>query len=1233
MIKEDIPLYKLDLTGKDKFNKVSGEYGFRRKVKNNNIVVPPRAPFYQKSFKMFDKAGELLIENKDYKFYGIMSKLTQYTGQPVGLFVELLNPDLTEWYYEYQVVGNFNKITNEILDMLHSIYEDDRYVMYPDIENKPLWFIPEIHQHDLAYDIYGFTDLVTQINRIATLQANENSISDELFSDLQNKLETYINGYKEILLKLIASHVANQNDAHGTDKSAIGLDRVDNYLTATLEETIEGLREDLHITPYNAAIAAGAAAGRNDKLFPSGSLPLLRYGSDTFIPPTISGSFEGLGGQTRRVGGLIEADGTMLILQSRNNGKYRGLYFVRCANWASQSAEYEFTSYMYTHPTATADGANLDTIINGSNRYIMVVGDSVKNIWYYTETHGTFNPDRHVLHRITGPWVTEDMSYRPNFWYDNPEGKCIVVADENYADGWAIIQSYGIKTFSTRRTIEHPPEWYDQRTLNLDNAGYSIIYFKGLSSYGTRCRIDYTHEIFGNKNDHYFTPWWPEVEDDGTDGLHANIYSMFARYTRPTKYVFMHRSVHGMWMKAGQDLFNIRLTTTGIDDAGTKGRELVHPTFRGQLRFEQIGDEQWCHITPHEDMKLITLNPDDRNESNQAYKTWMESMNANGYPDDADRIGSFVVDKDYMHFSDGFGNSIFPSVYCLLQVPYLKNADALYRRPAPGSVSRFYKQNDGRLVFNEANPLGMTEAFVLQRWMTADTTDYTQTGFLIKQITPDGPEWVFRHSRFANSNWTHLRPSASAPFGGKVFSYWPFVSVVRKTNLGQQVRMSQSLPPLTGAASNNPYTHLFGASCNTTVMGTNKGINAEGTRADYLFPWITKTSIVDGQLQFQHQEVFNVKRLIQQDLPAVFGPAGYTAHDIARSWSLSQTVDPNGNIRLVAAVNRIQGRFLYMAVAIGTISGQGASSTVDGYKLWPDAQWTSLSSVRETLIGDNISPDRNDYNYWDQNSKDQPKINHGLCLTIPWTTRESDGVVSNAETYTLYIRQCQGHSPSQYDDLAAVVIEVSADSRNIVNSKMTYGSMWSMVNSLEPIPDAGIIRTQWAIETFEGSAIAGGPINATRVYDGIANDTYTQSGGIIGATNILTPAYTVYFNQIKNILLAGKMYDIPSTYIDIQTVDPSPANKIFYAYVYYSNGQAQYAISRDVRPETTTQSMIAKIITGSSQIERIIPYNRFTMDGAQITATRQGSGILASSGSVFDIGNTSAILQDQDFIP
>jgi hypothetical protein len=428
MIKQDIPLYKLDLDANSPFNLVPGEY--KKRVNDLSIFIPDKAPFYQKTFRMFDIAGNKLDEGIDYEFFGIMGKLTQYTAKPVGLFVRILNPALKEWTTTYQVVGNFNVITNQILKMLQSGTSNSGLVAYENITNKPLWFPPELHRHDLTYDIYGFTDLVTQMNRLSAYFSAKGSPSEFMFEKFLADLDTYIDGYKELLYSSLDSHIANKYNVHNVTKDQVGRGNVDNIKTATLDETLEGLRNDLRITIYNAAQAVSAIAGRNDKFFPAGSLPVLRYGSNTFVPPTISGSFEGMGGIYQNCGVIEESDGTLLILERRNNGKTKGLYFIKGANWASSNPTWEFTGYLYTHPTATAAGAELNFIINGSDGKVMIVGDIDKNIWFWCKTNGTFNPDRHVLHRITNTdFLKTDKDFKRAYVItpDDPDDLVMVV--------------------------------------------------------------------------------------------------------------------------------------------------------------------------------------------------------------------------------------------------------------------------------------------------------------------------------------------------------------------------------------------------------------------------------------------------------------------------------------------------------------------------------------------------------------------------------------------------------------------------------------------------------------------------------------------------------------------------------------------------------------------------------------------------------------------------------------
>lgn len=1231
MIKQDIPLYKLDLTGTSEFNHVKKQYGSRKDVAQSQIVIPPFGPFYQKSFKMTDVSGKPLVLGEDYEFYGIMNKLTAYTAKPVGLFVRILKDEITEWIWDYQVVGNFNKLTNEILNMLHSIYEDDRYVLWENIENKPLWFDPEIHLHDLTYEIFGFTDLARELTRVAHIQGTQKAASVLFLENFRDHIEFYCNSFRALLKGIIDNHANHKYDQHGVRKEHIGLGLVDNNFTATLEETLEGLRDDLFITPYNAALAVTAAAGRNDKLYPSGKLPLLRYGSDTFIPPTIAGSFEGLGGQSRNHCAVVESDGTLLILQHRNNGKYRGLYYVRCSNYRSQAAEYEFTAYQYTHPTATAQGANLDVVINGSNRYIMVVGDSVKNMWYWCETHNTLNPDRHILHRMTGEWVNE-MASLPKSTWNSGWNKALVMADDTYRDYFMILQSYQIDDFvNNRRPAWGPFSKYQRGGINVNNAGYSINVIRNLSDALQRATVDFTHPVFGNSNDKFFTPWWPELEDNPVNGY--NIKSLFARYNPPMREMWMFRTVHGMWRKnpGGAD-YGFRIQITGNESSGTFENPNItgmYPVWRGKMTFSVDGSGIKVKIEPGpSNATLFEVNPYDRTTA--AWKEYVANCHDTGNIDGADSVGSADIGDGLLAYSDGYANGIFPSGYQIVQTEYGKGYDKILGI----EPSKWYYK--GILYFDEKNPLGLGASFIDQAWMTADTDNPNMSGLLSRQGNTKEVKWIYRRSGFANADWTHKAPTNVSSYNARAYRHYPHVSDVKEVDLGCNVIFNQTPPIPTGVNKISHYKRLFACSSESRLDGKLAQSVTDQTKAngDLKFVFETTVKVVDNVVKFTHERVVNIKRMLEVDLLAVFGPRGYTADDIKNTFVIATIFDNNDGLREMIMVQRHDGNKIYVAAQVGRVYPQGNTSTVNGGTHWDDARWEQISNVDDRLLDQNARNIPNVFRHINYNLPGAGKIATGMVASMPWKSRNDAGGITDNSTVTVMIRSDVSFLATYGDGRCNMVYEINTATNQIVNATSVDGGFWgSIIPTWIPIPFEGIVFSDFGIMDFEGSGLGGRPPRYDNVWQSITARIMRADRNQLGMTNIITPAYTVYFNAIKNVLLAGKMYDIDSTYIDILDQEPNPANKTFYVYVYYASGVAEYLISPTVRPESSTQSLIATVICGPTQIDRIIPYNRFSMNGVIISAKRQGSAILASSGTIDGVGDTSTILLDSDFIP
>lgn len=1237
MIKEDIPLYKLDLEGNSKFNKVEREYRSRQTVKNNHIFIPRHAPFYQDSVKVYGKDGQPLTPGEDYEFYGIMGKLTQFTGKAVGLFIRLLKDEITEWRVDYQVVGNFNKLTNETLNMLHSIFEDDRFVHWDNIENKPLWFVPELHRHDLAYDIFGFTDLVKELKRVTDIMKVQKSPFDIQIEAFQNNIEVYIEGFKKVLFDLIDSHDVNKKDAHGVDKKAIGLDKVDNIATATLQETIEGVRDDLRITPYNAAQAAALAAGRNDRLFPSGALPLLRYGSDTFIPPTIQGSFEGLGGTSSRCGAIVEDNDSLLILRHRNNGKISGLYFTRCDNWRSSKPEYEFTAYQYTHPTATAAGATLDTIIDGSNRYVMVVGDAKKGLWWWCETKGTFDPDRHVLIPLSGPWVTEDCNpadYNVADIY-NRISNCSICADQNYSTEWFILQSYMLPYFNDKRR-KFIPGWDTLREKAWGGGAfvtgaYSINVVNGKSGNIRRARVNYKHYHYPNFNDGYFTPYPPVVVNNGGEGVIGGL----CRFTEPAQTVQTFRSPQTYFKKmANGPGYGLRVDMHfRIFGQGGVNVESVDSNYKCKIQLRYSGSEVIADIQDAEGFGLTSaiINPNNPQATPEEYAKYQKYTYNQLRLTSQDQTGVAQLTGEYAMALSGTGNVAFPPIYTVYQANYLVNGEELIK-PAPdlSQISQYTRKG-----VPEQNPIGMGTMFQCQRYVPGDLGDPSMSGLMARQAIylADGTsrgQWFYRPADYMDANWNHKAPGMTSTFQGKQFKHYPFVSSGGPvTGLGHQLVVAQQRP-YPGKPGQECIRKMFAtATCSSRMMGR----VPEGQTTP------TNVPSGDGKMVWDYNATWNgsapnfaekVVVDISNALPAVAGwlaPLGYTLDDVKKTYIVGMAQSPNGQWHGVWQVYRIVGSDLYVACIVTAMSPGGTKTTVDGVDNYSSVNISKLSEPVNRLDKNNAMYGRISYRDYYTGGTSYP----GTFISIPYS--RYDGTNIDASTYFVMIGSDARYQSPGGDTMISSCLEITPDGKTITQNVSLWMPEWGIDSTYVPVPYYGFGSARGNTGIFEGAAVGSDvPIGGRSLIQEYVGSIY-QAAGVVGMSNILTPLYTVYFQEKKNVLLGGKMYDIPATYIDIRDQDPNPANKTYYVYLVFNGSGAGYTISQSVIPESATNAMIAVVYCGGTQIDRITPFNKFVMDGAHVIATRRGSAILASSGSSFDIGDTSTILKESDFIP
>lgn len=98
--------------------------------------------------------------------------------------------------------------------------------------------------------------------------------------------------------------------------------------------------------------------------------------------------------------------------------------------------------------------------------------------------------------------------------------------------------------------------------------------------------------------------------------------------------------------------------------------------------------------------------------------------------------------------------------------------------------------------------------------------------------------------------------------------------------------------------------------------------------------------------------------------------------------------------------------------------------------------------------------------------------------------------------------------------------------------------------------------------------------------------TYSGTSRVL-ATQELAQGWDVYFTNANRVMMAGKIYDIPATSINLKTIDANPQNKTFYVYLKYSNGVVTYDIRNTRGVESYAYIQIGTITTGANSIANI----------------------------------------------
>lgn len=378
-------------------------------------IVPEEGPVYgDKSLRVI-RGGIDLIRGKDWEPSTPVTDLAELTGKPVYLYIELKDHIVAsggELTLVYQRVGMPQISVKTLLQMLEDLVIKGKPVDWDtQITGKPATYWPAWHSHDIKNknELIGFGGLVELFSMFTwTAHLNTGRVS-ELLQELQDKVYQELNYVQKLLWGSIMTHSRNYKNPHELKPSDVDLGNVANYGTATPQEDANGLRSDLYSTPAGLNRVIDENAPDSADYIIQSELPFGYYGSGIYLPPPITGSFEGLGGDWENSAFCQEGNGWLVGLIRAYDGRVKNLYYVYKTDMRERNhyvTPWLHTYVQYRHPVITAAGKDANYVINGSNYDVLAVGsvDHPENGWdlandemWICLANSTFDPNSHTL--------------------------------------------------------------------------------------------------------------------------------------------------------------------------------------------------------------------------------------------------------------------------------------------------------------------------------------------------------------------------------------------------------------------------------------------------------------------------------------------------------------------------------------------------------------------------------------------------------------------------------------------------------------------------------------------------------------------------------------------------------------------------------------------------------------------------------------------------------------------
>lgn len=431
---KDIHIVDIDYTGKKPAYKKEDNVDLSKI--SPPWIVPEEGPFFKNSLRVL-KGGLDLKPGIDFEAVEEVTDLTELTGRGVCLYVQLRDHILAsggKLTVIYQRVGLPVISVKTLLQMLEDMVITGKPVDWlTQITGEPGTQYPSWHSHDIQNknELVGFGGLVELFTLFRNDQIGDGQKQTQALEKLQTDMYNRLDYIQKLKWGAIMTHSRDYQNPHGILPINVDLGNVPNAFTATPQQDSDGQRSDLFSTPKGLKRIIAETEPVSEEFIMQSELPFGYYGSGIYLPPPITGSFEGLGGDQEDSAFCQEGNGWVVGLIRAFDGRVKNLYYIYNQDVLERDiskSPWLHTYVKYQHPTITAAGFTPNYVVNGSNNQVMMVGDVVSpeeipspgthaGRFWICETNSTFDPGSHQMKPVDlSDMVALGINTRPGQW-------------------------------------------------------------------------------------------------------------------------------------------------------------------------------------------------------------------------------------------------------------------------------------------------------------------------------------------------------------------------------------------------------------------------------------------------------------------------------------------------------------------------------------------------------------------------------------------------------------------------------------------------------------------------------------------------------------------------------------------------------------------------------------------------------------------------------------------------